>query len=97
MPGPSSAITSPDIAAAPPAAPLADNAPAAASAPDNPEALPVVHTEPLPVAATLGGIGVLFVCAAGAGAATFRGARAQQARLAAARAEFLVPMSAGGA
>jgi hypothetical protein len=58
--------------------------------------VPVVHSEPLPAVTVLGGVGVLLCFAGGAGALTFKGARAQQARIAAARAEFFPPASSGG-
>lgn len=74
---------------------------AGAPAQDDPAAappgmVPVVHSEPLPAITVLGGVGVLLCCAGGAGALTFKGARAQQARIAAARAEFFPPTSSGG-
>ncbi|MFZ2175142.1 MAG: hypothetical protein WAW17_14145 [Rhodococcus sp. (in: high G+C Gram-positive bacteria)] len=60
-----------------------------------PATVPMVHGEPLPAVAVLGGVGALFCCAGGAGALTFKGARAQQARIAAARAEFFAPAPTG--
>ncbi|MBC2642895.1 cell surface protein [Rhodococcus wratislaviensis] len=61
-----------------------------------PGMVPVVHSEPLPAVTVFGGVGILLCFAGGAGALTFKGARAQQARIAAARAEFFPPASSGG-
>ncbi|QTJ69945.1 cell surface protein [Rhodococcus sp. ZPP] len=75
-----------------------DVRPAPAAVPDSapPAVAPVVHSEPLPAFAVLGGVGLLLGCAGGAGVLTFKGARAQEARIAAARAEFFPPAPTGG-
>ena len=71
----------------------AESAPAAGAgtADEVPAASPVAHSTPWHPVSVAAGVTALLGCGAGAGAMTYRGARAQQARIAAARAEFFGP------